>query len=891
MNIIPRAHQQLQPEHFRFLDLPIELRLKIYGYLLPPRTHTIITQIPCDGYYYNTTTVPAHAAQSFYPFGRSPPSDGKPATYKILPPNFRSPACTPSIYPGILRTCKKIYYESEPALYGNKETVFDFGTHAEALIAFMADRSKTARACVKNVRIATEIPSIGLDEDWQGTVTKGVSDKWLRLCDYLKSELTGLKDLDLTVWATDGSTPWNATLAQLGFQKPAEEDETSKMLRKEAEARWREWEWTKVLLEVEALRHTKITWWGSRSNIGEQGETIAFDSWLAGRMAGDRLVRDRMVKEGVVVEGSVVVPGLVAELLIRVELFSGVTGDGDTNDATHHQDPPVHPQISLSNHNQSEDDEVTTAPILLLVDRANFAAIYNSLPQYTHPSSSMTTVERYRPPHLFTSDAPSNAGRSHPPSTTLARTNVPPAVPSPPRLSRDSPPTKPLLEAVITPSPNFKMASDDSSQWIFTDAEIASAPSIVHGMTPEMERCLRAKGSNFILQAAILLKLPQLTIATASVFFHRFFMRASFEQSKGGFHHYTIAGTALFLASKTEETCRKTKEIVIACAKVAQKNTNLMIDEQSKEYWRWRDNLLLYEELMLEYLTFDLVLQSPHNLLHEFLRKLHIDDNKRIRNTAWAFLNDSCHTTICLSMPAKDIAIASIYFGAQFVGDTIPDDEHGNPWWEGLGGRPNKIVKGVQILSEFWTENPLRKSEIPYEQSPSSLSNEEDLHRSRRRADVGSSEDTPSPGRKSQLAQGMSRQQSQAESNGTAANTTADNSQVAKTKGPTNTSDVLNGKPTSPKPNVDVSKEHGLAVREAEEDTGGSDAALKEAANDPATHTATEPSSQNQKRKDFEAPEDPAAKRSKPSPVGGEVPDNAEAKIAGEENEEGELEE
>ncbi|KAF4630242.1 hypothetical protein G7Y89_g7898 [Cudoniella acicularis] len=540
----------------------------------------------------------------------------------------------------------------------------------------------------------------------------------------------------------------------------------------------------------------------------------------------------------------------------------------------------------------------------------------------------MTTVERYRPPHLFSSDAPStsNARRSHPSSTTIANTNIPPAVPSPPRLSRNSPPRKPLIQPNL--SPKFNMAHDDSSQWLFTDAEILSTPSILHGFPPEQERCLRAKGSNFILQAAILLKLPQLTIATASVFFQRFYMRASMDQSKGGYHHYvgsphdspapgslalpptpwklprsrsfvakvpqtqltsesslqTIAGTALFLASKTEETCRKTKEIVIACAKVAQKNSNLVIDEQSKEYWRWRDNILLYEEMMLEYLTFDLVLDSPYNILYTFLRKLNIEENKRLRNVAWAFLNDGCHTTICLAMPAKDIAVAAIYFAAQFVGDLISDDANENPWWEQLGGRPDKIIKAVGILTEFWTENPLRRSENPYEQSPMSFSNEEDVHRSRRRGDIGSSEDTPSPGQRSQPMQNGHSQQSHAES--TRAINGSEDSQ-AKVNGSERKSTNGSGsepkeKPSSPKQNGE--QKDDLTLKSIENGTGARDTVLKEVANDPSTHIHDDLSRSTQKRKSDEDAETSPTKKSKTSPtepLAGEV-DTSTSTIEGE---------
>jgi protein BUR2 len=82
------------------------------------------------------------------------------------------------------------------------------------------------------------------------------------------------------------------------------------------------------------------------------------------------------------------------------------------------------------------------------------------------------------------------------------------------------------------------MEPDSASQWLFTDAEINNTPSTLDKLPIAEERCRRAKGVNFIIQAGILLKLPQLTLATASVFFHRFYMRSSMVPEKGGLHHY-----------------------------------------------------------------------------------------------------------------------------------------------------------------------------------------------------------------------------------------------------------------------------------------------------------------------------------------------------------------
>lgn len=178
-----------------------------------------------------------------------------------------------------------------------------------------------------------------------------------------------------------------------------------------------------------------------------------------------------------------------------------------------------------------------------------------------------------------------------------------------------------------------------------------------------------------------------------------------------------IAATALFLANKTEENCRKTKDIIIAVTKTAQKNSKLIIDEQSKEYWRWRDSILMNEELMLEMLTFDLVIDNPFEMLYDLLTRLNIVHNKRIRQAAWAFCNDACLTKIPLLLEAQEIAISAIFFSSTYAREPI-DDVDGQPWWKHLDANEERLVKAIDVMRDFYTENPLRKQENPYQGSP-----------------------------------------------------------------------------------------------------------------------------------------------------------------------------
>jgi hypothetical protein len=350
-----------------------------------------------------------------------------------------------------------------------------------------------------------------------------------------------------------------------------------------------------------------------------------------------------------------------------------------------------------------------------------------------------------------------------------------------------------------------------------------------------------------------------------------------------------IAATSLFLATKTEENCRKTKEIVIAVAKVAQKNASLIIDEQSKEYWRWRDNILLYEELMLEYLTFDVVLQSPYNFLYNYLQRLQVEDNKALRNMAWAFLNDSCLTMICLMMPPKDIAAAALYFAAKGTQTQIQDDENGAPWWEQIGGKADLITKAVGVMNDFYTDNPLKRADNPYGQSPAS-GTEDDLERTRGRG--YSNAHTPNEdGARSQRSQNGHIQHERTpiiNGNGRVEH-------VSQT--------IENGKPVSlpsqAEPSTSAPSDTAAAHSQSHiEPSGSSDVALKEAANDPATHETTghmngDSLLTNQltqediiKRKDVDGVEEPAAKRLKNDSGGESAP-----MVMSEASEEGELEE
>ena len=189
-----------------------------------------------------------------------------------------------------------------------------------------------------------------------------------------------------------------------------------------------------------------------------------------------------------------------------------------------------------------------------------------------------------------------------------------------------------------------------------------------------------------------------------------------------GYHHYEVGATSLFLATKVEENCRKMKELVIACVRVAQKDPHKVVDEQDKEYWRWRDVILFNEDVMLEAVCFDLSLEPPHKIFFDLLMLFGEEyaENKRLRNAAWAFINDSCLTTLCLLYPSKTIASSALYTAARFCDVAFPDDERGRPWWDVLHVKLADIIKACNYMADIYEGSPSKASRPGgmYERTP-----------------------------------------------------------------------------------------------------------------------------------------------------------------------------
>lgn len=225
-----------------------------------------------------------------------------------------------------------------------------------------------------------------------------------------------------------------------------------------------------------------------------------------------------------------------------------------------------------------------------------------------------------------------------------------------------------------------------SNPWIFDTDRLESTPSQKDGITKGQETAYRLEGARFIQTlGARELELHYCTVATGSVFFHRFYMFHSFKM----FPVYPMAATCLFLAGKVEETPKKSNDIV--------KFSKIILSEQDFAQFGPdpKEEILTLERILLQTLRFDLEVEHPYEHLIKYVKHFEVTNaagvtdeviKKELLQSAWTFLNDSCCTTLCLRYEPEIVAIAMLYLGCKTGGYTVTNWKDRQPehqyWWD-----------------------------------------------------------------------------------------------------------------------------------------------------------------------------------------------------------------
>ncbi|KAI9470607.1 MAG: cyclin-L1 [Benjaminiella poitrasii] len=200
------------------------------------------------------------------------------------------------------------------------------------------------------------------------------------------------------------------------------------------------------------------------------------------------------------------------------------------------------------------------------------------------------------------------------------------------------------------------------------------------GVSDDLEEDLRNLGAELIQSAGILLKLPQVAMATAQVLFQRFFYMASLKE----FGIVEIGMGALFLASKLEECFVRMTHLItvydLLIRRMKGQSTKIPLDGFSQKAYNLKNMATAAEMQILRKLGFIVHVQLPYNLMINYLRILGLEDNKVLSRKAWNYLNDGLRTIIYVNYEPPTIACAAIWLACREEGIKLPY-QIGKEWW------------------------------------------------------------------------------------------------------------------------------------------------------------------------------------------------------------------
>ncbi|XP_044143501.1 cyclin-T1 [Bufo gargarizans] len=214
------------------------------------------------------------------------------------------------------------------------------------------------------------------------------------------------------------------------------------------------------------------------------------------------------------------------------------------------------------------------------------------------------------------------------------------------------------------------------SRWYFTREQLENSPSRRAGLDPDKELSYRQQAANLLQDMGQRLNVSQLTINTAIVYMHRFYMVQSFTR----FHRNTVAPAALFLAAKVEEQPRKLEHVI----KVAHACLNAqepLPDTQSEAYLQQAQDLVILESIILQTLGFEITIDHPHT--HVVKCTQLVRASKDLAQTSYFMATNSLHlTTFSLQYTPPVVACVCIHLACKWSNWEIPVSTDGKPWWE-----------------------------------------------------------------------------------------------------------------------------------------------------------------------------------------------------------------
>ncbi|GJQ79767.1 hypothetical protein Trydic_g23239 [Trypoxylus dichotomus] len=226
---------------------------------------------------------------------------------------------------------------------------------------------------------------------------------------------------------------------------------------------------------------------------------------------------------------------------------------------------------------------------------------------------------------------------------------------------------------------------------LLPEEKLQTTPSQLDGLDSETETDLRIYGCELIQTAGILLKLPQVAMATGQVLLQRFYYSKSLVR-------HPVDQTAMAcvcLASKIEEAPRRVRDVINVFSHIRQVNLNKTITPVvlDQNYIQLKNQVIKAERRVLKELGFCVHIKHPHKIIVMYLQVLGYERNQNLMQFSWNYMNDSLRTDVFVRYQPESIACACIYLTARKLKLPLPK----NPSWYTLFGVTETEIRDICV--------------------------------------------------------------------------------------------------------------------------------------------------------------------------------------------------
>lgn len=241
----------------------------------------------------------------------------------------------------------------------------------------------------------------------------------------------------------------------------------------------------------------------------------------------------------------------------------------------------------------------------------------------------------------------------------------------------------------------------------------ALIPSLQDGVSVRDEETQLAYGADLIAEAGLCLRLSRLSIATAQVLFHRFYVVASLHAHG----HVWTAAAALLVACKTEEHHRRVRDVANAvhycfCARESigpmdVHKRPLPLDYYGQPGFEWKSTIVSSERHLLKELGFRVFVDHPHKFVLVFTNVLKdksgasTDEWRELTQGAWNYVNDAYRSRVPVLESPEAVACACIALSARRFDVVLPSE-----WMTVFGTEPLLCDRICEALGRVYTLGP-----------------------------------------------------------------------------------------------------------------------------------------------------------------------------------------